>query len=524
MKNVIWGLQVAAIWSSLLLTVCTAHDSGLHLKVVGKPNPYNLRHNKRGNIIGSSTLSNSGDVSYYANITLGGASFSVLIDTGSSDLWVAGSIPSAKETGKNSGVDYAIGSVRGPVKLANLNFTGYIVNDQAYLEVTPDKTNPEGLGLIGLGPNKGSNVFNAVGSSAGAAVVDRIFRQNTSTPNFISVLLGRYDDPTDTFPGDITVGDILQGYEKITSQTKLEVTQVSVLESGAQHWQTLIDENGILGPDGQPIALTTVVAKTANGNRLTAVFDTGFTLTQVPKSLSDAVYGRIPGAQFVNRSDVGAIWEVPCDKEVNMTFIFAGQKIPVHPLDTSIDLNVTNASGDKVCLGSYQPISTAVDTNYDIILGMSFLRNVYILINYGDFVDGTSNTANPYIQLLATTDPAEGHQDFVNVRLGGKDDANWQLLPPSSKGSPPKSDSQFVRGIKYYWPIIAGVGGFLVLVILISCLCVRRRKTGARPFWRGKKSYRPLHDPAPVGMQPLGHDGVPRQSVSDYRNPWDSRY
>ena len=64
-----------------------------------------------------------------------------------------------------------------------------------------------------------------MGSSAGAAVVDRIFRQNTSTPNFISVLLGRRDDPTDTFPGDITVGDILDGYDKITSQPKLEVTQ-----------------------------------------------------------------------------------------------------------------------------------------------------------------------------------------------------------------------------------------------------------------------------------------------------------
>ena len=91
--------------------------------------------------------------------------------------------------------------------------------------MTPDGTNPEGLGLIGLGPNQGSNVYNDLASSTGAAVVDRIFRQNTSTPNFISALLGRYDDPTDTFPGDITVGDVLQGYENITSQSKLEVTE-----------------------------------------------------------------------------------------------------------------------------------------------------------------------------------------------------------------------------------------------------------------------------------------------------------
>jgi len=271
--------------------------------------------------------------------------------------------------------------------------------------------------------------------------------------------------------------------------------------------------------------VATSVGKTANGEQLTAVFDTGFTLPQVPKSVSDAVYGRIPGAQYVNRSDVGAIWELPCDKEVNMTFIFSGQKIPIHPLDSSLDLNLTSTSGERVCLGSFQPITTSTGGNYDAILGMGFLRNVYILIDYGDFVQGTSNTANPYIQLLATTEPVEAHQDFVNTRLGGKDDANWQLLPPSSMGSPPKTDSEFVRKLKYYWPIIVGVGAFLILIILISCFCVRRRRRGGGgPFWRSKKSYHPLHDPAPVGMQSFGHSGAPRQSVSDYRNPWDSRH
>lgn len=82
------------------------------------------------------------------------------------------------------------------------------------VQVTPDDTNPEGLGFIWLGPNHRSSVFS---SSTG--------RQNTSTPNLISVLLGRYDNPTDTFPGDITVGDILHGCEKITSQSGLCVTR-----------------------------------------------------------------------------------------------------------------------------------------------------------------------------------------------------------------------------------------------------------------------------------------------------------
>ena len=161
-----------------------------------------------------------------------------------------------------------------------------------------------------------------------------------------------------------------------------------------------------------------------------------------------------------------------------------------------------------------------------MLTNLHTVRNSYTLIDYGDFLDGTSSTADPYIQLLATTELTEAHQDFVNVRLGGKDDQSWQLLPTPTSVSTPKAESPFVRKIKYYWPIIAGVAGFLLLTLILSCLCVRRRRrnTGGRAFWRGQKSYQPLHDPAPVGMQSLGQAGAPRPSASDYRNPWDSRY
>lgn len=79
MKLSLWGLQATAIWSFLLLTVHATADGGLRFKVDGKRNPPNPKYNKRGNIEGSSTLSNSADISYYANVTLGDVSFSVLI-------------------------------------------------------------------------------------------------------------------------------------------------------------------------------------------------------------------------------------------------------------------------------------------------------------------------------------------------------------------------------------------------------------------------------------------------------------
>lgn len=90
------------------------------------------------------------DISYYTNLTLGGSSYTVLIDTGSSDLWVAGSVPGSNDTGKTTGVSYAVGAVEGlspkntpnhitqlntitgPIKTALLDFTGYTVPSQAY--------------------------------------------------------------------------------------------------------------------------------------------------------------------------------------------------------------------------------------------------------------------------------------------------------------------------------------------------------------------------------------------------------
>ncbi len=153
-------------------------------------------------------------------------------------------------------------------------------------------SNTLGTGLIGLGPNYGSQVHQALGNSAGDAVLDRIFQQNTSTPNFITILLGRDDDPANSFPGDLTVGEILPGYEAITSQPQLEVSHVSINDIGDQHWQTLLDADGVIGPDGKAIDISTVVATTSNKKQLTAVFDSGFSFPQVPRFVSYNIVGR----------------------------------------------------------------------------------------------------------------------------------------------------------------------------------------------------------------------------------------
>ena len=129
------------------------------------------------------------------------------------------------------------------------------------------------------------------------------------------------------------------------------------------------------------------------------------------------------------------------------------------------------------------------------------MRNAYMLVNFGDFVDGlSSKTADPYIQLLPlTNDLAEAHSDFVKIRLDGIDNtANFQLLPattlPPTESSTPSGEESFSEKIKPYLPyIIAGCATAALILIVAIVFCIRSSR---------RKRYRRLHDPAPAGIEP----------------------
>ncbi|KAH9033895.1 aspartic peptidase domain-containing protein [Lactarius pseudohatsudake] len=368
------------------LFIAVLHVSALHLNLRGEDSPREV----------TSGLDNGQNLKYYTNISLGGSQFSASIDIGSSDLWVVGEVPDSKDTGVSTGVQYAIGSISGHIKTAPLAFLDVDVPDQAFIHVNASATYPEGRGLIGLGPNVGSNVHDALKKQPrGDTVLDRIFRQNLTTPNILTVLLSRSDKSTEQFPGEITVSDIIPGMENITDQP--------IIAIGNQHWQVLLDPDGIIGVEHQ------------NTSQLTAIFDTGFTFNQVPRHISDA----------------------------------------------------SDTSDNQTCFGAFQPITIGAAPDYDIILGMASLRNAYLLINYGDYVDGANTKAQPYVQLLSTTDPASAHLDFVNVRLSGTDTTGGQMLSASNSDNVDDIDKPFHRKKKTA-KIIGAVIGTVFLVATLA--------------------------------------------------------
>ncbi|KAI0357462.1 aspartic peptidase A1 [Trametes cingulata] len=437
-------------------------------------------------------VANTRNSEYIANITLGGRQIPVLLDTGSSDLWVTGSVPNAKDVGKSVSLSYAVGNAAGDVYTAQLEFANYTVQDQAFLLVQDTSSfsvdiKSQGYeGLIGLGPNTGSVIRDKLDTASADSVLDRIFSQNTTSANFLTILLNRDGDPASPATGQLTISEVLPQYSNITSMPKLPVTKVHKLTDEDQHWQVYTDVDGVLGPDGQPIKVDSIVPSAPDG-QLVVVFDSGFTLPQVPRDMADAIYGRVPGAEYNEASEV---WTVPCDQLIPLTFKFGGIEYPIHPLDvSSSDFNMVNSLGNPVCVGTFQPITSAFSLlgEYDIILGMAFLRNTYTLLDYGNFMENTaSDRGDPYVQLLPITDVNAAHQDFVKVRLNGIDTTNdsaHALLPADQMQHSPISEAEkkkrYEEMILSRWPYI--FVGCLAFVLIVAGLitwrcCVHRKK------------------------------------------------
>lgn len=382
-------------------------------------------------------------------------------------------------------------------------------------------------GLIGLGPNTGSVIREKLDSAAADSPLFRIFSQNLTASNYLTILLNRANDPGQTYKGEFTISEVVAGYENITSQTKLKIKDVPTLTDTDQHWAVFTDAYGFIGPDGNPIDYDSIVPR-APDNQLVAVLDSGFSYSQVPRDVADAIYGRVPSAEYDETSE---IWTLPCDVELNITFKFGGVDFPIHPLDTvSNDIPTKDSAGNTVCIGAvspsslppsfprshnnnpqYQPITSAFSLlgEYDMILGMSFLRNAYALIDFGNFVTTSSNDqTDPFVQLLPLTHPPTAHSDFVQLRLSGSDTTSTQtLLPASQESHSPESTSekkqQAEGAVLRNWPyILVGCLAFLIgLVAITLCACCRRMKRrraresdGKMAMGQVSGSYQPLQN------------------------------
>jgi hypothetical protein len=156
------------------------------------------------------------------------------------------------------------------------------------------------------------------------------------------------------------------------------------------------------------------------------------------------------------------------------------------------------------------------------------VRNAYLLIDFGSFVDGaTPGTNAPYIQLLPITNASDASSDFAQVRLNNGsdvDDLNSLASHSSTTTTTTKTTTTTSNSTLPTW-VIGVIFGVIISAFLLGiCVyyCCRRRRSQRVS---STPSYRPLYDPSPQGAYDmhLAPNANPAYAP-EYKSAWDAHY
>lgn len=334
---------------------------GVKLDFAVKPSTLNTRnativhtHNKREQTVG---LTNKG-VGYYVDVALGlqKTSISVQIDTGSSDLWVAGPSanapqqytfdPSQSSSSQNTGNSFVIQyqdhtGANGPLYTDTVHFGGITVNGEFGVASSVTNTDPVfGIGFVAD--------ESAIGGSYPNIPVSLV-QQGIISSNFYTLYLDSPESKT---------GSIIFGGTDDSKYTGA-LTTLSVNSPGLFS-----------------VTLDSVGGQTANYN---VVLDSGTTWTLLPYPTVAAIVSKINNVQYDSNSGVFYFPDADIPKE-NLEYTFGDTtiSIPFSELVQEITDDNHNPLGYLellILVGSQTPN----DPRNPLILGDNFLRYAYVV-------------------------------------------------------------------------------------------------------------------------------------------------
>jgi len=305
---------------------------------------------------------------YYTEISLGTPpqSFKVVLDTGSSNLWVPSqdcfwSIPcwlhskyhsSKSQTYESNGTEFAIqygtGSVKGYTSKDVLGIAGMNIENVTFGEATSEP----GLtfifagfdGILGLG-------YSSIAVNGITPPLYLMNSQNLLPEPVVSFRISTSDDPRG--PGEAVFGGIDE------SHYVGNITYVPVRRKA--YWE--VELEGIwLGEDGTELANTG------------AAIDTGTSLIAAPTAYADMINSAIgakPGTGGIAQIDCDLIPTLP-----DLTFTFSGKNYTL----TSSDY-ILNLAGS--CMSGIQGMDLNIPGGDMWIIGDAFLRKFFTVYDMG---------------------------------------------------------------------------------------------------------------------------------------------
>lgn len=315
------------------------------------------------------------DSTYYGTVAIGTppVAYNVVLDTGSSDLWVADSSCDANCDGISTftstqsstftnlstsfSIKYGSGDAQGSLGKDIVQMAGFSVTNQVFAVCDTIST---GLlespvsGLMGLAwqsiSSSGAEPFWQTLASSGAWDEPVMTFQITRFNNISQV---RALEPGGTFTMGALNSSLYTG----------DIDYVDLPSDAVTYWTLPLTT---LTVQGNSITL-------GSGQNSYSAIDTGTTLIGGPQDAIEEIYANIPDSS-PGTGNLEGYYTYPCTTNVNVTVSFGGRSWAI----SSADFLMTKASTDR-CVGAFFVLGS---TNPSWIFGDTLLKNVYSVFRY----------------------------------------------------------------------------------------------------------------------------------------------
>ncbi|KAJ3051490.1 hypothetical protein HK097_007503 [Rhizophlyctis rosea] len=330
-------------------------------------------------------IANYYDSVYHTNVQLGtpGTWFSVVIDTGSADLWVPSPkcttqcaqrkkyVPTNSRTAQSLNVRttvyYGLGSATGPVYMDTMRIGGLQATSTVFIQAESMNNNQPATvdGLLGLSFSALSWANYAVpkANKGRSSIVENLWNQGQIPAAAFGIWLSTWDPARPTAQGgELTVGSAAGNPKRYTGA----ITWLSVPNT-SNWWHIGVDQLTV-GTSGSLI----------KGRTVRAIVDTGSALLITDYATAAAANAQLGGYP----TGIYGLWGISCGKikasTVAVTFTLGGRAFVLKGADLASQVYPNDRN---LCYSPFMTSRSGTDDNR-WILGEIFLRKYYSIYDY----------------------------------------------------------------------------------------------------------------------------------------------